>query len=453
MDDLMENEFGNIELCTDIGPIPQKSLVDQKSLQEFIFKNGIKSPEIQAGQLVISESITELELCEGYKINVRLIELPQWKKTVEKIGKLPKKLKEEFKSALVNTENTGVTVKKIESIIDSIKNPSKQRKSNYRQSGHLVDQKLKYFNPNQPTLFDCLQQETKQKIEESKIEVKAEGIKLTPPENKIVHALNRILFEKSETKNPKAENFYGGNAPSQLVPYGVNQEQKAVVLKFKPSELYKSYTGKDDYSGADIAFINNTLQQLESKKVLIKYDRIKKTRIGKKEEILTDRIEDFQSLIKIIVFIPDLTAEEKERLDGGDNSIRELKGEMVIALNPIFTDQIDTKFIEFPIDTNRRLVIAAGGHNKVTSSMHTLMEWMLREKSAKRYKSEINEDNLPYILDLDNYIKQNRKKKLKERIEKDIQAMINLGILLNVEKKPNSTGGEKWVFYLNKDYE
>jgi len=36
--------------------------------------------------------------------------------------------------------------------------------------------------------------------------------------------------------------------------------------------------GKDDYSGADIAFINNTLHQLESKKVLIKYDRIKKTK-------------------------------------------------------------------------------------------------------------------------------------------------------------------------------
>lgn len=51
--------------------------------------------------------------------------------------------------------------------------------------------------------------------------------------------------------------------------------------------------GKDDYSGADIAFINNTLHQLEAKKVLKKYDRIKRTKNGKKEEVLTDRIEDF----------------------------------------------------------------------------------------------------------------------------------------------------------------
>ncbi len=86
--------------------------------------------------------------------------------------------------------------------------------------------------------------DTKQKIEESKIEVKAEGIKLTPPENKIVHALNRILHENSQTKNSKSDDFYSGNAPSLLVPYGQNQEQKAAVLKFKPSELYKAYTKK-----------------------------------------------------------------------------------------------------------------------------------------------------------------------------------------------------------------
>ena len=260
-------------------------------------------------------------------------------------------------------------------------------------------------------------------------------------------------MKRVKQETPKDENFYGGNAPSQIVSYGQTQHQKAAVLKFKPSELYKAYMGKDDYSGADITFINTTLHQLESKKVLIKYDRIKKIKNGKNEETLTDRIEDFQSLIKIILFIPDLTDAEKARLDSGERSIRESKAELVIALNPIFTDQIDTKFIEFPIDTNRRLVLAAGGHSKVTASMQTLMEWMLRDISAKRYVSEMNEDTLPHVLGLEKYVKEKRKKLLQERIEKDIQAMINLGLLLEVEKKPNSTGGTKWIFYLNKNYE
>jgi len=64
-----------------------------------------------------------------------------------------------------------------------------------------VDEKLKYSKKSQTqTLFDLISPETKQKIEESTIEVKAEGIKLTPPENKIVHALNRILHENSQTR-------------------------------------------------------------------------------------------------------------------------------------------------------------------------------------------------------------------------------------------------------------
>jgi len=410
--------------------------------------------DTRTGKVLYSlEMAGEFELCEGVCLRIKAKELEDWKKETAEAKQLTDEQNKELKAFLskYGTERP-LSRKEIVTFLEEVRKPRKVQK--YRQSGHLVDEKLKYSKPNQAvTLFDLISPDTKQKIEESKIEVKAEGIKLTPPENKIVHALNRILHENSQPRNSKAEDFYSGNAPSLLVPYGQNQEQKAAVLKFKPSELYKAYMGKDDYSGADITFINNTLHQLEAKKVLIKYDRIKKTKNGKKEETLTDRIEDFQSLIKIILFMPDLTAEEKERLDSGDNSVRNAKGEIVIALNPIFTDQIDTKFIEFPIDTNRRLVIAAGGHNKVTSSMQTLMEWMLRDLSAKRHKTEINEENLPYMLGLEKYVKQKRKKLLQERIEKDVRAMINMGIVLEVEKKPNSTGGIKWIFHLNKEYE
>lgn len=455
MEDLIKEETKagpeEMAICTDIGYIPLETLKNDKSTQDFIFKNGIKPTKPEAGQLIISENITEIELCEQYKIYVRLLELPKWKKIINKIKRLSRKHKEEFKSCLLNIDkDQGVTIERIETVIDSIIKPLKFKKN--RLSGHLVDEKLKYKTQETPSLFDSLMPETKQKIEDSKIEVKAEGIKLTPPENKLILALNSILHEKSQNRNPKADDFYSGNLPYQIVPYGIDQEKKAAVLKFKPAELYKAYMCKEDYSGADVQYINNVLQQLESKKVLIKYDRVKKINNGKKIETLTDRIEDFQSLIKIISFIPDLTIEEKEMLDKGDSSIRESKGEMVIALNPIFTDQIDTKFIELPADTNRRLVIAAGGHNKVTSSMHALMEWMLRDLSAGRTKSEFNEEKLPYMLGLENYIKQGRKKILNDRIAKDIQAMLNLGILLEVSKQPNITGGMKWVFHLNAEY-
>jgi len=395
----------------------------------------------------ILEKKIDFEIFGTIKIEIKAKEFADWIKEPLFKKKLSNEKIREVKEFISNNSSFSP-----QDLIDFIENSKKEKKTQkYRQSGHLVDEKLKYFKENQMSLFDLLTPETKRKIEESQLEVKAEGIKLTTAENKLIHALNLILHEKSD-KNPKSENFYSGNVPSQIVEYGQNKH-KAAVLKFKPCELYKAYMGKEEYSGADIAYINNILYQLESKRMLIKYDRIKKVKNGNKTETLIDRIEDFQSLIKIILFIPDLTEEERDLLDSGKNEIRENKGEFVIALNPIFTDQIDTKFIEFPLDTNRRLIIAAGGHNKVTSSMHTLMEWMLRDLSAKRYKTEMNNENLPHMLGLENCLKQGRKKRLQERIEKDVQAMINLGLVTQVEKKPNTTGGLKWVFHLNKDYE
>ena len=397
--------------------------------------------------------MADFELVDGLRLQVKPEEVGLWNEQTKQVGRLDSQQKESLKTVLVAIDKERpLTRKEISTCIEEIQKSSRKPQK-YRQAGHLVDEKLKYSTTEQLSFWDLLTPETKQKIEESKIEVKAEGIKLTPPENKLVHALNRLLHEKSQNKDPTGDNYYGGNLPFETVPYGVDKlPTKAPVLKFRPAELYKAYMCSDEYSGHDIKFIHQTLHQLETKKVLIKYDRIKKVYINKKQETLTDRIEAFESLIKVISFIPDLTDEEKHKLDRGDKSIRQAKAEIVIALNPIFTDQIGTKYIEFPEDTNRRLVIAAGGHNKVTSSMNILMEYLLREISNKRYKAEINDDRLPYLLGLDKYIMQNRKRLIKERIDKDIQAIINIGIIVSVERVPNSTGSEKWVFTLNTDY-
>lgn len=396
-------------------------------------------------------NMINFEMCDGISLKVNKKEIPNWEAETSKAKKLTHRQNEILKET-VKKLGRPLTKKDILKIIEEVSKTDKGKK--YRQSGHLIDQKLKCnLQDQQMSLFDILSPETKQKIEESKIEVKAEGIKLTYAENKLVHALNLLLHDKSQNIDPKRENYYTGNAPFEIVPYGIpDHTAKAPVIKFKPAELYKAFTGTTKYSGSDIKFIISTLYQLESKKMLIKYDRVKKIREGNKVKTLTDRIEDFQSLIKIISIMADLTESEKANLEKGDTSIREAKGEIIIALNPIFTDQIDTKFIEFPEDTNRRLVIAAGGHRKVTASMQTLMEYVLREISAKRYKLEINAENLPKILGLENEVKNQRGKRLKERVDRDIQAIVNMGIILSSELVPNSTGGMKWIFLLNKDY-
>lgn len=419
-----------------------------------------KAPDIvvrekETGEIVsILEMAATYELCKEVWLQVKAKELPDWKKETSDAWKLDKEQREIFKTALQKLgSESPLSRRDIIILIEEIKK-NKRKSTKYRQSGHYVDEKLKYIKPNQQyNLFDLISPETRQKIENSRIEIKAEGIKLTYPEDKMINTLNLILHEKSQNKNPNKDDFYIGNAKPIIIPYGNNPEQKAPVLRFKPKELYKAYMGKDNYSGADILFINKILHQVEAKKFLIKYDRIKKIKKGKKEAILTDRIEEFASLIKILVFYPNLSVDEKKKLDNGDMTVWKNNGEIIIALNPIFTDQIDTKFIEYPIDANRRLVIAAGGHKKVTSSTSTLMEYLLREISAKRYHPQINEDNLQCMLGLENYAKEKRKKRLRDRIEKDIQTMINMGIVLSYEKQPNVSGNLKYMFRLNKDYE
>lgn len=399
--------------------------------------------------------LSDFKLTEGVTLQIITKDIEKWEVDTAYVKEFNKEQHETLKAAIEKIgREKPLSRKEIVTLIEEIRKPPRKPKK-YRQSGHLVDQKLKYKKEEQQlSIFDTLMPETQEKIEKSKVEVRAEGIKLTYAENKLVHALNQILYEKSQNSNPEMENFYSGNGSSELVPYGLpDHKARSPVIKFKPSDLYKAFSGTDNYSGADVKFIIDTLHQLESKKMLIKYDRVKTIKEGNKTKTLTDRIEDFQSLINIRSFIPDLSDEEKAALDGGDNSIRETRGEIIIALNPIFSDQIDTKYIEFPEDAQRRLVIAAGGHKKVTASMQILMEYMLREMSAKRYSPQINEDTLPYILKLDTYVKQKRRKYLGERIDKDIRAIMNMGIILRIDKFPNSEGGIKLVFHLNKDYE
>ena len=106
------------------------------------------------------------------------------------------------------------------------------------------------------------------------VEIRTEGIRLTAPQDKLMTALMRLLHEKSEHRNEKSENFYRGNLETQVVPYGgKGQKSPSAMIRIYPSELYKAYLDSGDYSGADIKFIKNLLQDTEQQKFLIIYER------------------------------------------------------------------------------------------------------------------------------------------------------------------------------------
>jgi hypothetical protein len=318
-------------------------------------------------------------------------------------------------------------------------------KGRYKRSGHFQDQLLTYRYPRdgspQLSIFDSLQDGTKKKIQEAKgVEVTeiVEGIKLSPSETKVVDSLCKLLHERSQTLDPKKEGYYAGNAGFTLVSYGEKKTQ-APNLSFTLYELTREYKGGDSVSGKDVENVAQVLRELDSKRFLMSYVETTKTKDGGR---LERKIEEFQNLIHIVKLSQTEYSKEDVELSK--------KEETVVTLNPIFRHQIDSKFILYPNDINKRTTIANGSHNVPEITLR-LREYLMRELSAKHYTPKIGLERLYYVL-AEKWMKESRKKKVKEYTEKALETVTALGLLVGYEIQTSNSGEPMVVFTLNKDW-
>lgn len=320
----------------------------------------------------------------------------------------------------------------------------------FRKPGHYVDQVLKYNYPKegeQLDIWSTIDLDIKEKIEDQSVLV--EGIKLSPGEYKLIDSINLLLHNKSQTTNPDEENFYSGNEPIVKDHYG-KDISIAPIIRVKPSELYNQYKAGKKVSGEDIKEIKRLIQDLQDKKFYIRYERRIKAQ-GKTKEDKIQRIETYAPLLHKAQFY-EMTPEERNRIDSGDSDLKDHKEELILQLNPIFKDQINTKYIKYPADINRRMLIAHGGSHNWQKSTLLLRDYLFRELSSKRYSPEINYDKLLYQLGLETYVKQSRKKLIKKNLNKAIEVNKNLGLLLIVKEATGSQGQLKYIFHLNRDF-
>lgn len=351
---------------------------------------------------------------------------------------------------------TLVTVTTVSNIADL---PYLETGEKVRHSGHFIDQKLKYNKPSDEplTLFDSLEETTKNKIEKEYRETIAEGIKLSKTGEKLINSILNLLQIKSNTKiNEKnipadPEKFYTGNLPAERLIFG-GASLTPPTLRITPHELFTEVTGSKDYSGKEIKDYNTALSELSSKHYLITYKRHRKIITGKKFETVIDRVEEYLPLIKIIRYYEGLSKEEDKLLDEKDNKHSHKRGEIILKLNPLFIDQLDTKFILYPVDINKKTEIASGGSHRVTEAIIRLRDHLLRSISTKNYKILIDKKTLPHMLGLDNYIKESRKKLIAQRIEESLQAVKNLGLALEINEVTGAKYQPQYQFILNKDF-
>jgi hypothetical protein len=320
------------------------------------------------------------------------------------------------------------------------------KKGKFKRPGHLTDQMLKYEYPKDKTpqlsIFDNLLDATKKDIEGAGIEISeiVEGIKLSPSETKIIDCLCKLLHETSQNSDAKKEDYYSGNIGYDLVDYGGDKKTPAPKLAFSLYELTKEYKGGEYVAGKDIENVKRTLTELDSKRFLLSYVETTKKKDGGRIE---RKIEDFKKLIHIVKISQ--TEYSKENIELSK------KEETVIALNPIFRRQIDSKFILYPNDINRKTIIAYGSHNLSEVALR-LRDYLIRELSSKHYQPEIHLDKLYYLL-AEKWMKESRKKKVKEYTEKALETVKAMGLLLSYEVKTSSSGEPKIVFSLNKEWE
>ena len=325
---------------------------------------------------------------------------------------------------------------------EAIKNSGK-----FKRSGHLADQMLKYNLPSknnpQLSIFDSLQDATRKDIAEAQVEIKevVEGIRLSPSETKVIDCLCKLLHETSQNLNPKKSNYYAGNIGSELVQFGEEKEETpAPKLAFTLYELTKEYKGGEAVSGKDVDNIKQILTELDAKRFLLSYVETTKIKGGGRIE---RKIEDFKKLIHIVKISE--TEYSKEDIELSKTE------ETVIVLNPIFRRQIDSKFILYPNDINKRTFIAYGSHN-ISEIALRLRDYLMREHSSKRYSPEITLNKLYHLL-AEKWMRESRKKKVKEYTDKALETVIALGLLLSYEIKTGSTGEPKVIFKINKDWE
>lgn len=369
--------------------------------------------------------------------------------------KVPTKdLKEPEQASLLIVPETDV------SIITPTTGTSRQVK----RSGHLTDALLKY---NQPTegvqldIFDTLKPETKEKIISTGVSLeminrRGKSVSLTSTEYKLIDCLSELLHEHSQTTDPTQANYYTGNKTAQevteatgkevreLVPYGgAGQRARAPKLAVTLYELTKKYKGGEYVSGKDISTVNELLTGLTNnadKRVLIRYTKETKNEKGNR---VVYEIEDYQSLVKLL----DIRRTEY----GKEDKVMNQRGEVVILLNAIFRDQIETKYILFPKDITKRMIEAAGTH-KIPEAMYKLRDYLARAHANKDYTPEIGLKKLYWTL-ADDFMKASKLKRVAEITQRAIEVVKKLGLLESHQIVTGKSGEQKVIFTLNKDWQ
>ncbi len=326
--------------------------------------------------------------------------------------------------------------------------PEKEyNKQTVKKGSHLIREFNKYDNPNknkgQLSIFENLSRRTKDKIISSGVTVehinkRGEAIPFSKGHRKLIDCMTELLSELSSSRDYEGN----GNTTNQLIPYG-NKQVKAPTLVLTLYEIAKKYNANKNPSGRHIKIVDSLLNDLAENpeyRVLIKYIRVSKNQKG---DTIEDSIEEFSPLLRI--------ATAKQAITHKATGKTSKKSEITIMLHPLFNDQINTVWVEYPSNLIERMIEANGGAN-IAESTYILRDFLAEKRSLKNYNIQVGLSKLLYRV-APNYINQNRKALAKKALNKAIESCIKLGLLKSYKVAKAKSGEDKYIFEINKDWD
>ena len=323
-----------------------------------------------------------------------------------------------------------------------------KKKPLFKKSGHLVYEILNTVSQksNPLDLFSELSEDTKMELQGEGVEITRElfsGINLTASEMKIQDVFSILLYQQSQTEDPKKPGYYTGVKSLQTSSYLGGKGTIAPGIELSYFSIAKEFTGKKNPSGVELKNVKKILDELGKKKFLMRHTE---TRTNKKTgaKATIDRT-GYRTLFDIDEAT--FTLEDK---DGNQTA----KGKtFIVVLNPIYREQIEGRFILQPLDIIKQLTLAHGSPNipLATQRLKEYLFQIIAQKPLGYPEHKIGARKLFEKLE-PKLMQVPRIAKVKENTTKALETLLKMEILDKYELGKNKIGDDMYTFYINKNY-
>lgn len=231
----------------------------------------------------------------------------------------------------------------------------------------------------------------------------------------------------------------------------VDEANKA-FLKVKTTDYYNAFgltkipkgsDGKLRYSGGDLEQAQLGLYELMDKWFIMQYNETTTNARGQKVE----KTHKYTAPL----IMPASVEMTSERITYADQQKTRVisNGYINLFIDKVFFNGLDKKYFLIPTEINKQIRYVLNGKKSPSPAIGHFIKYLHYIKSnTPTNKSEISYNKLIEVLHLNNYQRQGKRGRIKERIRECFEIGQKMGLLKSVEIGVNTHGSDKYILHL-----